>query len=162
MYNGRTSSQQGFTIVELVIVIILLGILSYSAIPLFATKSSYSSKLAADQLVSQLQLAQRVALGMSAQATPVSVAISVTSSVWQITVQKTGQSPFTVLAEPDGLTLQVDGTTLTSGDSISFTWTASANLTPYQDHEIVISGANPYRVCLSAAGYAYVRTGACL
>ncbi len=160
----------GFTIVELVMVILLIGILSVSAIPLFSSKDSFSTRIASEQLVSQFQLAQRVALGMSAQASPVSLAIRADSDTWYFSVTKVGLDPamasgqetYTVDVEYGNANLSVDGASLSAGNTRTFAWDSAANLSPYQNHEIRIQAERAYLICLSATGYAYIAEARCL
>jgi len=49
---------QGFTLVELVIVIIVLGVLSAVAIPRFVSRSSFEDYTVRDQLIARLRLVQ--------------------------------------------------------------------------------------------------------
>jgi len=58
--NAPRSS--GFTLVELVIVIILIGVLSFLGIGLFANRGAFSPLLATQQLASATLLAQQAAL----------------------------------------------------------------------------------------------------
>ena len=53
-----TSKTQGFTLIELVIVIIILGVLSVTAVPKLIGKSSFEDYAVRDQLISQLRLVQ--------------------------------------------------------------------------------------------------------
>jgi len=65
------STQSGFTLIELITVIILLGILSSIALPRFFNTSSYKARFAVDDLRIALQLAQKTAVssGCSTQIT---------------------------------------------------------------------------------------------
>lgn len=54
--------QQGFTLIELVIVIIVLGILSAVAIPKFVNRSGFEDYVVRDQLIARLRLVQLQAM----------------------------------------------------------------------------------------------------
>ena len=56
------SKQNGFTLIELIVVIIVIGILAVSVAPKLLTKSQFSSVAVRDQLISELLLAQLRAL----------------------------------------------------------------------------------------------------
>ena len=56
LYHKRVT--QGFTLIELVIVIIVLGVLSAVAIPKFVNRSSFEDYVLRDQLISRLRLVQ--------------------------------------------------------------------------------------------------------
>jgi MSHA pilin protein MshC len=61
-------STQGFTIIELVIVIIVLGVLSAVAIPKFVNRSGFEDYAVRDQLIARLRLVQLQ--GMNADPSP--------------------------------------------------------------------------------------------
>ena len=56
------NSTKGFTLIELIVVIILLSILSAVSIGLFSAPSQYTARLAGDQFITQIRTAQRLAL----------------------------------------------------------------------------------------------------
>lgn len=154
--------QLGFTLVELVMVVVLLGLLSYGGVSLFASRSEYSVFVAKDLLISQALLAQQVALGNSTTANPASLTISNTSGTWVFGIQKAGgTNPTPVSVESDGNTLQIDGVTLASGGSRTFTWTSAAVLSDGNDHVVRFVGDRAFTICLSSQGYAYEGNGSC-
>ncbi len=57
--------QSGFTLVELVIVMILLGLLAAFVIPRLTSKSSFEEHAVRDQLISRLRLAQMQSMAAS-------------------------------------------------------------------------------------------------
>jgi len=58
----KAPSQSGFTLVELITVLILIGVLSALGVGLFASRSAFSPLLATQQLASATLLAQQAAL----------------------------------------------------------------------------------------------------
>lgn len=62
MQSGRLVRSPGFTLVELVTVIILIGLLSMLGVGLFARSSGFSPLLATQQLESAVLLAQQAGL----------------------------------------------------------------------------------------------------
>lgn len=69
----RFKNQQGFTLTELVTIIVILGILSVAVLPRFFTVSEFEDRGSADQVKALLHFAQKTAI---AQHRNVSVAIS--------------------------------------------------------------------------------------
>lgn len=160
---SSSSPQKGFTLIELVMVIVLLGILSFGAVSLFASRDAYAGYIAKSQFISSALLAQQVALGMSATNDPVNLVIERdTNDVWNFTLTKaSGGLSRTTSQDSSGTSLIIDGVTLTQGASRTFTWDSKANLTDGLNHEIRFAGTSNYRVCLSSSGYAYESQVAC-
>lgn len=52
----------GFTLVELIVVILIIGILSISIAPRFFTVSSYENRKASDELLTALRYTQQIAM----------------------------------------------------------------------------------------------------
>lgn len=69
---GR-NSQRGFTLVEMITVIVIVGILAVSVLPRFFTVSDFEDRGSADQVRSMLRFAQKTAI---AQHRAISVVIS--------------------------------------------------------------------------------------
>lgn len=73
LFGSRAEAQRGFTLTELVTVIILVGILAVAALPRFMGQSEFEERGTADQVRSALRYAQKVAV---AQHTPVSITLA--------------------------------------------------------------------------------------
>jgi len=73
----RFSSSPGFTLVELVMTIVIVGIMAAVAVPRFFDNNVFQARGATDQLKAALRFAQKVAI---AQHTNVSVTLSAAAS----------------------------------------------------------------------------------
>mgnify|MGYP000270500155 CR=1 FL=1 len=155
-------SQSGFTLIELVMVIVLIGILSYGAASLFSSRDAYAGFIAKDQLISSGLLAQQVAMGMGTTPDAAKLKVERTSDdLWVFTVSKTDLTPVVVSQEASGASISVDGVILTAGDSREFTWNSNASLSDGANHHVHFVGTKTHRVCFSASGYVYESQVAC-
>lgn len=168
--NLSFKTQTGFTLIELVMVMVLIGVLSYGASSLFASRDAYSSFVAKDQLISQALFAQQIALGGRVSGHgAVELSVAVDGSDWVMTVTKPFDTSTTaddqVLVrrqESTGGQLFIDGTEITSGNAETFTWNDEGSLSDGANHNVLFSGDSTHRVCLSASGYTYASaTGTC-
>lgn len=91
--NHTNKFHTGFTLVELIVVILLIGILSISIAPRFFSVSSYESRRAADEVLSAVRHAQQIAMNRSGD-------IEFILSASDYTVQVSGGIN---LRSPDGL-----------------------------------------------------------
>jgi len=71
--QSSVAKGRGFTLVELITVMVIVGILAVAVLPRFFTVSEFEDRGSADQVKSLLRLAQKTAI---AQHGPISVAIS--------------------------------------------------------------------------------------
>ncbi|MFC4258396.1 Tfp pilus assembly protein FimT/FimU [Marinobacter lacisalsi] len=140
----RNPSAAGFTLVELVMVIILIGVISALGLGLFARSSTFSPLLATQQLESATLLAQQAALAGNAGQD----SLSVSSGSGEFLFTVGSREPFRIAS--GNTSLSVNGATFpitfdhfgrpeTSGNSVQFTF----------------SGEPTYQVCLSALGAVY-------
>ncbi len=143
MKINSAPSSSGFTLVELVMVIILIGVLSALGVGLFAGRSAFSPLLATQQLSSATLLAQQAALaGNDTNAVTISEGNgSFTFSVGTIGVYSIPKED-TELSVTGGLPLNIefgsDGTPL-NGNNL----------------ELSFIGDSRYDICLSSLGAVY-------
>jgi len=62
LFGSRVKNQHGFTMVELITVMIIIGILAAAAVPRFFDSNTFSSRGFHDQLISTLRYAQKIAI----------------------------------------------------------------------------------------------------
>lgn len=138
----RTS---GFTLVELVMVIILIGVVSALGIGLFASRSAFSPLLASQQLSSAVLLAQQAALAGN----PTLSSVDISQSSDSFTFDVGGSAQFEL--ERAGTSLAV------SGASLPYTVTFNEQGFPDDgvQRQFTFTGDSTYRVCLSALGAVY-------
>ncbi|WP_020406370.1 prepilin-type N-terminal cleavage/methylation domain-containing protein [Hahella ganghwensis] len=154
--------QAGFTLVELVLVLILTSVLAASAIGLFATKDGYTARTTADLILAQARLAQQVALGRSLSS---NVSFSVSRSGDDLTLAVT-QSPYSSIRDADvqGVTVSWKESSTAScsgGSSSDFTvqfdrrGDATSPGGNAVDTLICVVGNRTIPICISSLGYAY-------
>lgn len=152
------SKPLGFTLVELVIVIILVSTLSLVTIGLFAGRSAFSPLLAAQQLSSATLLAQQAALAGNASAT---VTIEQTADDIDFIVGSTVTS-----LERNGSTLAYRQQSQSSFTSIpssgySVTFDGLGRIAAPVARESInfrITGESQFELCLSSLGAVYAGT----
>ena len=137
----RHFASRGFTLVELVTVITILGILSAFALPRFLQTSAFESRTIQDQLIRAAQEAQQLAMH---KGTGANVQLQVDDGNKRIRIQYTDSG------------LQIRDTAIPSDITLS---NATINYNTLGDavpvSTIVITGDSVRQVCIESTGYAH-------
>ncbi|EHJ05809.1 type II secretion system protein [Marinobacter manganoxydans] len=142
----------GFTLVELVTVIILIGVLSALGIGLFASRSAFSPLLATQQLASATLLAQQAALAGNPANT---LTIERDSNVFRFVVGSGTGNERTFEVAHEGATLAVAGNTL----PLTVTFNTKGAPSAGNNMQFSFSGESTFQTCLSSLGAVYA--GSC-
>lgn len=145
--------QSGFTLTELILVIVLLGILSAVAMSLFARPDTFSALAARDQMIAFSLLAQKRALANSGDSATVSLTLVQTSSRWQLSLLQGSNTLVTDNIDRHGLSLSLNGTQLADGQSSSINYAADA--ATGNNYQWRISGAEAGAFCITSTGFSH-------
>jgi MSHA pilin protein MshC len=146
MTNINAPKSSGFTLVELVMVIILIGVLSALGIGLFAGRSAFSPLLATQQLSSATLLAQQAALAGNAGG---SLTISQTADNFVFTVGPGPLREFTLPLEGSSLTVANEALPLTINFNTFGAPVAGENIS------LTFAGDSSFDTCISSLGAVY-------
>lgn len=156
--------QQGFTLIELITVIILLGILSAFAISRFPSSQSYSTHIISNQFIASVRLAQQTALSRS------SVDINNITDYTQLIISEiSGNWNLAISAGAQNYTAQVErgseqvrfGTDLVAACStltaapLTLTFDGEGSRVPAQHLRVCIDSTANVEFCVSPSGYVY-------
>ncbi len=159
----------GFTLIELVTVLVLVGILSLGAMGLFASKSGFSASLAKDQFVAAvLQAQQRALAHRTASSAPVTLRVVQSPDEWFLSVFQ-GTAPTDTRCSTDnaalfhdicleraGAALSIAGVTMSDGATRDITFAQNGNTNEPGSIEVVFTGENRFTLCVTKTGFAFV------
>ena len=137
----------GFTLVELVTVLVIIGALSALGIGLFASRSAFSPLLATQQLASAALLAQQAALAGNPANT---LTVEQDADRFTFTVGAATPSPRVFEMKRNGTTLSVAG-----GLPLTLTFNSQGTLSTGNNLALTFSGDSLYVTCVSSLGAVY-------
>jgi len=156
---------RGYTLIELLLTLVLLGILSVAAMGLFANKNSFSVTVVADQVMSQLNLTQQVALGrhsFNAAGVPVDTRFNISSSGGELDLSVT-QGNYQSASRVNADSVTVSWKTSATTHCGSATAVTSSDLTVNFNHAgetnnnvlICLAGQRQIPICITRLGLVY-------
>ena len=137
---------QGFTLVELIAVVILIGILAAVGVGLFASRSAFSPLLASQQLASATLLAQQAALAGN-EAGSLSVTQGADDFVFTVGPGTPSERELRMSRNGTGLSV--------SGASFPISFSDLGRPDTSGDVLFTFSGNSTFTVCLSSLGAVY-------
>jgi MSHA pilin protein MshC len=161
------NTQQGFTLIELITVIILLGILSAFAMSRFPSSQSYSTTIINNQLIASLRLAQQTALSRSSVDSINRTQLKITGDGenWRLVVSSGSLTYDAQVGREDekiyfGSDLGANCSGLTPATPLTVTFDGNGNRVPSENLRVCIDASTDIELCISASGYAY--EGSCI
>ncbi|MFC0445906.1 prepilin-type N-terminal cleavage/methylation domain-containing protein [Pseudidiomarina halophila] len=163
--SASVKKWQGFSVIELIVVIIILGIIAVTAAPVFLSDDGVDERLIEVELVSALRLSQERAMqdvqrrcyGLSITTSEISPLECGAGSVAERVIPLGSEVNLTVNSD---LPAAATGFLFNSwGCPVSNQHTATAEPCGQSSVEIVITGAATRSVCVQSHGY--IRTGTC-
>lgn len=155
--------QKGFTLIEMVTVLVLLGIISAVAFARLGGVSSYSESLFQQQILSYLRLAQRTAVAHQGSGAQLDITRT-TSAGWDITLQFSGQSLAYQLKGDQSFTYASGASagSIATGDTLSLVYSDNGDLTQFASpvtatlsSSVALIVAGTRQTCISLTGFAY-------
>jgi MSHA pilin protein MshC len=164
----RLRQQSGFSLVELITVLVLLGIISAVAFSRLGRVSSFSESIFQQQVLSYLRLAQRTAVAHQGSGAQLNITRTATDK-WDVSLQFDSQT-LTYELEGKHAFSFVSGASsgsLSTGDTLSLRYSDNGDLVQLTSPVVAaitaslsLSTAGGRPTCVSPTGFAY--EGLCL
>jgi len=157
MFKHKNSS--GFTFIELIVIIVLIGILSATILPRLSTRSSFDDRVFKDELINIARFAQQLAM-MRGNGYTVQLQIDNSNNRYGIET-RLGAGSYSWFIHPDGTSFPIgypNGIS-TSPASVTITYDSLGNVVGSTTQTVTITGAASDNICLESSGFA--REGSC-
>lgn len=149
--NTFNSYQRGFTLVELVVVILILGIISINVGSRFLSGSAFADRKVADELIEAIRYAQHIAMSRGGN-------IQVVTNATSYRIEEsTCASPPCPIPNPNRIgnyTITIPGNSLLNATTISFNGLGQP--TPNTDSTITVGNPTAFTITVEGeTGYAH-------
>jgi MSHA pilin protein MshC len=162
-------STSGFTLIELVVVIILISILSAVGVGLLSGTDQYSARLAADRWLAGLRLAQRLALQKQNSANLVDITVTDSADVWSMSIDQGAVNLSEFDIEKERLQVRTSTTEFAAACAtlpllilpltLNFNGygnpVSAARVQTPTNRRLCFVGAKTQEICISPSGYTY-------
>ena len=149
----------GFTLVELIVIIILVGVLSAMILPRLSLRSTFDERVIKDELINVARFAQQLAM-MRGRGYTVRYHIDNSQSHYGIQIRQ-GAGPFNWITHPntEPFPINFPSGVGTAPNNIVITFDALGNVVGNLSQTITITGAGSVTICIESSGYS--REGGC-
>jgi len=149
----------GFTLIELIVILVLVGVLSAYILPRLSLRSTFDDRVFKDELINIAHFAQQLAM-MRGRGYTVRLVIDNSNSRYGIET-RLGAGSYSWFNHPDGNSFPINYPSgiSTSPGSITITYDALGNVVGSTTQTVAISGIASDNICLEASGFA--RQGSC-
>ena len=146
-------NQRGFTLTELVVVIILIGILAAVVVPRLGTRSTYDERVFTDELISTARHAQQIAM-MRGSGYTVRLTIDNSNRYYGIELRQ-GAGAWQWLNHADGSTFPIGYPNIvtTAPALVQVSYNALGHTLANTAQAVSINGT--VALCIEATGYAH-------
>ncbi|MFV2060811.1 MAG: prepilin-type N-terminal cleavage/methylation domain-containing protein [Gammaproteobacteria bacterium] len=150
---------KGFTLIELVVLMIISGILAAYILPRLGTRSTFDERVFKDEIISVARYAQQLAMMRGRNAT-IRFHLDNTTKNYGIDGRQ-GAGAYNWLAHPNSeiFPLAVPSGISVAPSNIIISYDALGNVVNGVSQAITITGAGSNTICIDASGYAH--EGAC-
>ena len=160
---------KGFTLIELIMVIIVLSILSAVGVGLFSSSEQYTTRLAADKWLTVLRSAQRLALLKQSNTLVLNVNIAQSAQAWDVGIRQGATDLNRFAVERENITVRSSTSDFTSAcnslPAVAFPLTlyfdgygnaTNASRVPLSTNlRLCFSGQTQSEICMAPSGYIY-------
>ena len=156
---------KGFTLVELIIIIVVIGILAITAVPRLLTTSDYAQRSVQDQIISQIRLAQLRALNDRSGCYAVHIGADA-QGIYRVDRNADGTCPTNYALQEqsdtsDKVVIDIDGELATNADPLKILFDTkgrpgtSNDCTANFQCKIDITAKQSTSVCIESEGYVH-------